>query len=331
MDSPTRKQVAAEYLRRQRAQTSLVEYSQAIEIPGRPVNDREDAQELYKPIESRVTKHHILMMAAIERTITRGSGRLMLFLPPGCAKSTYASVVAPTWIMGKVPGSRIILGSYATTIAVKQSRKARAICRSQNFTSIWDEKPTLLDDQRAVDEWSLTNGSEFMCAGLLAGITGNRANGVVIDDPIANREQADSPTIREKIHAEFVDTVLTRLLPRGWVILIMTRWHELDLAGEILPAEYDGESGEIKCRDGQTWEVLCLPAKAERADDALGRQPGEYIWKEWFPESHWRMWEDNPRAQRTWAALYQQKPAPLAGVHFQREHFKMYDLDLPRA
>lgn len=331
LTGPTREQAAAEYLRRERAKESLTEYSQAIDIPGAPLRPTDEAAELYKPIETRVAVHHRLMLSAIERTILRGDGRLMLFMPPGTAKSTYADVVGTTWALGRWPGHRIILASYATGIAAKQSRKARAVCRQQGYSVIWDERPTLLDDQRAVDEWSLTNGSEFMAAGLLAGITGNRANGVIIDDPLANREQADSPTIREKIYAEYVDTALTRLLPRGYVIIIQTRWHEEDLAGMILPVGYNGESGMIECRDGQTWEVLCFPAKAEREDDPLGRAVGEYIWPEFYSVRHWQTWEQNPRAQRTWSALYQQRPAPFTGVHFNRDMFKMYDPDLPRS
>lgn len=290
----------------------------------------DDTNELFKPIESRVALHHFKMMDALQRTITRGDGRLMLFMPPGTAKSTYTDVVAPTWAMGKWPGHRVILASYATGIAAKQSRKARSVCRQKRYGAIWTEAPQLLDDQRAVDEWSLTNGSEFMAAGLLAGITGNRANGVIIDDPVANREQADSPTIREKVYAEYVDTALTRLLPKGYVILIMTRWHEEDLAGSILPENYAGESGMIECRDGQTWEVLCFPAKCESETDPLGRQIGEYIWPEFYSPRHWHTWEMNPRAQRTWNALYQQRPAPFEGVHFNLEMFKRYDPDLPR-
>lgn len=321
---------AREYLRRKRARGSLAEFSQAIDIPGAPAKPEDDQCEVFKPLESRVALHHILTMQALERTMTRPAGRLMLFMPPGSAKSTYASVVAPTYAMGKWPGHRLILASYATTIAAKQSRKARAICKQPHYTSLWPEKPRLLEDQRAVDEWSLSNGSEFMAAGILAGITGNRANGVVIDDPVANREQADSPTIREKIYAEFIDTAMTRLLPNGYVVLIMTRWHEEDLAGSILPADFNGESGTIKCRDGQTWEVLCLPAQCERPDDPLGRKIGEFLWPEWFPKDHWSTWRDNPRAARTWAALYQQRPAPFTGVHFNREMFRYYDPRLPR-
>jgi len=358
MSQPTAQQAAAEILRRQRARQSLVEFSQAIDIPGIPSVEEEDEAEdltitkgdkqlvipgagplknrfektpaIYTPVETRVALHHLLMMQAIQRCIETPRGRLMIFAPPGSAKSTYASVLAPAWAMGRKKNQLIILASYATSIAVKQSRKVRSICKDPRYTAIWPDKPMLLDDQRAVDDWSLTNGSGFMAAGLLAGITGNRADGFVIDDPIANREQADSATIREKIYNEYIDTVMTRAKPKMWCLIIQTRWQEEDLAGSILPANYEGESGLIACRDGQTWEVLCIPAEAERADDPLGRKPGEFLWPEWFPREHWSTWRDNPRAARTWAALFQQRPAPFSGIHFNRDMFKMYDPDLPR-
>lgn len=344
-DAPTTAQQAAqELLRRQRARSSLVEFSQSIEIPGVPILDTPDEENedgtlknrfettpiSYTPVESRVALHHLLLMQALQRTIEKPRGRLMVFMPPGSAKSTYASVVAPAWAMGRKKNTQIILGSYGTSIAVKQSRKVRSIVRDPLYTSLWNEKPKLLEDQRAVDDWQLTNGSSMMAAGLLAGITGNRADGIIIDDPVANREQADSPTIREKIYNEYIDTAMTRAKPNMWAIIIQTRWHEEDLAGAILPQDYSGESGLIPCRDGQTWEVLCIPAEAERADDPLGRKPGEFLWPEWFPREHWSTWRDNPRAARTWAALYQQRPAPFTGVHFNREMFKMYDPDLQR-
>ena len=344
MDGLTPEQAAAEYLRRQRARESLIEFSQSIDIPGVPTVDLPDAEDergklihrieekpaTYRPIESRVALHHLLMMQAIQRCITTPRGRLMIFAPPGSAKSTYASVLAPAWAMGRKPNTQIILGSYATGIAAKQSRKVRAICRDPRYTALWADKPTLLEDQRAVDDWQLTNGSSMMAAGLLAGITGNRADGVIIDDPVANREQADSAAIREKIYNEYIDTAMTRAKPKMWTLIIQTRWHEEDLAGAILPADYEGESGMIKCRDGQMWEVLSIPAEAEREDDPLGRKPGEFLWPEWFPREHWSTWRDNPRAARTWSALYQQRPAPFTGVHFSRDLFKMYDPDIAR-
>ena len=335
---------AAELLRRRRARASLMEFSQAIEIPGIPLIDAPDAEDphtgklidpierapaAYTPIESRIAPHHRLIMEAIQRCIETPRGRLMIFAPPGSAKSTYASVVAPAWIMGKKPNTQIILASYGTGIAAKQSRKVRTIVKDPKYSSIWPERPILNDDQRAVDDWQLSNGSSMMAAGLLAGITGNRADGVIIDDPVANRESADSATLREKTYNEYIDTAMTRAKPKMWTIIIQTRWHEEDLSGSILPLDYAGESGLIVCRDGQTWEVLCLQARAEREDDPLGRKIGDYLWPEWFPEAHWATWEKNPRAARTWGALYQQRPAPDAGIHFNPEMFRWYNQSLP--
>jgi hypothetical protein len=344
---------AQEMLRRQRARVDLVAYSKVIDIPGVPnaafddpveeieidgiltegrLIDREEREIVtYEPLEVATAIHHELMMREIQTCIETPRGRSIIMAPPGSAKSTYASVVGTSWAMGRRRNCQVILGSYGTSIAAKQSRKVRSICRSAGYTAIWPRRPLLMDDQRAVDDWSLSNGSSFMAAGLLAGITGNRCDLLVLDDVVQNREQADSATIREKIWAEYTDTAMTRAKPWMSVILIMTRWHEDDLVGSILPESYEGESGPIHCRDGQIWRVLCIPAEAERHDDPLGRQIGEFLWPEWFPRAHWSTWRDDPRAARTWAALFQQRPAPFMGIHFTREHLQWYDPWLPRS
>lgn len=145
-------------------------------------------------------------------------------------------------------------------------------------------------------------------------------NCIIIDDPIKGRQQADSEVIRETTLAAYNDDLKTRLKPGGRIILIQTRWHSLDLAGSILPDDYAGESGPIVGKDGETWEVLSIPAQA-LDNDPLGRRPGEMLWPEWFDESHWRAFRSNPR---TWSALYQQNPSPEEGSYFRREWFKRY-------
>lgn len=304
-----------------------MEYARSIDIPGAPAVADPDT-ELFNPIETSLAHHHRLMLEHIERCVTSSNGRLMIFAPPGSAKSSYASVVTPAWCLSKWPRYRIILASYAAKIAEKQSRKARALCRQARHVAIWPDRPILALDQKAVNQWALSNHSEFMAAGILAGITGNRANGFILDDLIAGREAADSEAIREKTYDEYLDSVTTRLLPGGWIILITTRWHPDGVEGRILPEEYAGQSGRVLCRDGQTWTVLNMPAKAEHPDDPLGREPGKYLWPEWFPETHWAQWEQNPRAARTWAALFQQRPSLGEGLEFKREWAKWYDPDI---
>lgn len=238
----------------------------------------------------------------------------MLFMPPGSAKSTYGSVVVPSYALGKKAGYRVIAASYGSDLARKMGRRTRSVVRQKAFRALFNT--SLSKEVSAADEWSLENGSEYMSGGILSGITGNRANLVVIDDPIKGRQDADSEAVRKSTLDAYEDDLKTRLLPGGSIILIQTRWHEGDLAGSILPEGYAGESGVIHCRDGQDWEVICLPAMAERNDDPLGRKPGEYLWPEWFDERHWAQFKRNPR---TWSALYQQRPAPEDGDYFRAE------------
>ena len=88
------------------------------------------------------------------------------------------------------------------------------------------------------------------------------------------------------------------------------------MAGRILPEGYNGESGDIACRDGNIWHVVCIPAEAERADDVLGRAIGERIWPEHFTADDFAPFKRHPR---TWAALYQQRPAPEEGDYFKAD------------
>jgi predicted phage terminase large subunit-like protein len=317
-----------ELLRRQRAKGSLVEYARSIDIPGAPVSE-DPACEMFKPVETQMALHHRVILQAIEECIEKDFGRLMIFAPPGSAKSSYTSVVTPAWAMARKSGYRVILTSYGSDLAERMARRCRSICADPRHVSIWDDQPRLNSDQRSVSDWQLSNGSGMVAGGILSGITGNRADLLLIDDPVRGREAADSPTIQTKTMDAYRDDLLTRLKPKASVIIIQTRWNENDLSGQLLPEDYAGESGLIKCRDGQTWRVLNIPAEAEHADDPLGRKPGEFLWPEWFPEQHWLNYKLDPRGQRTWNALYQQRPTAADGIEFKREWFRWYDPDAP--
>lgn len=312
---------ATELLRRRRARDSLVAFSQSVSIPGAPMSEDPD-EWLFKPIESSVARHHIVTMEAIQRCVEADSGRLMIFEPPGSAKSTYASVVAPAWAMARQPGYKVILTSYAATPAERQSKRCRAIAGSAAFVSIWPEPVMIRAGSSSVSEWEMSNDSGLLAAGILGAVTSARADLLIIDDPVAGREEADSETMRRKTRQEYEDSLMTRLKPRASVIIIQTRWHMDDLSGGLLPEDYDGRSGSVLCRDGQTWEVLNIPAKCERADDPVGRKVGEYLWPEWFDTRHWQNYEGNPR---TWASLYQQRPQPDTGGQFEKPWFQWYD------
>lgn len=308
-----------------RAAHSLADYVRYVPIPGVPLNDAEDCEEFY-PDQVVPALHHLLMLNTLERVIAGEIRRVMFFLPPGSAKSSYASVCFPPAAMGRKPGSSIIATSYGDDLAKKFGRKCRAVVRGAEYAQVFSTG--LTGDNKAVDDWSLLNGSSYMCGGILSGITGNRADGLLIDDPIRGREDADSPTIRQKVWEAYKSDLRTRLKPRAWIVLIMTRWHEDDLAGRILPEDYDGKSGWVTARDGEQWFVVNLPAQCEREDDPIGRKVGEWLWTEWFPPEHWeqeRISQGWPEQPRNWTALYQQRPAPESGNYFKSEWLRWFD------
>lgn len=322
-----RRAAARDLARRKRCRESLASFALNVDIPTAPMGAMCPDESLLGPAPHYLAAHHAKILEVVQRTMTRPFGRALIMAPPGSAKSTYTTVVAPPWYLGKFPGHRIIMTSYAGDLIRRQSRRAKSIVSQKLYSDIWDKPLHLVKDSDP--EWTINNQSELLCAGLTAGITGNRANGAIVDDPVAGRLEADSPADRRRTLDAYQDDLLTRLLPGAWVIVIMTRWNEQDLAGEILPHDYKGQSGLIQCRDGLTWEVLNIPAKAEHADDPLGRKPGEYLWTEYYPIKHWQMFENGqgPTRQRTWASLYQQRPTPQGSGRFTREMFDFYDGD----
>lgn len=303
-----------------RAANSLDAYCRFIEIPGVPLVDTDEC-ELFYPDTVEPAEHHQLINKTLEQVEQGKIKRVMLFMPPGSAKSTYASVVFPTWFMGRNPRKNVISTSYGSDLAKKFGRKCRAITRSEQFNTIFNAELNL--DNQAVDNWSLTNGATYMAGGILSGITGNRADGLIIDDPVKGFEQAESDTIRDKTWDAYLTDLRTRLKPSGWIIIIQTRWHEDDLSGRILPLGYEGQSGWVNARDGEEWYVICLQALCEREDDPLGRNIGEYLWTDWFSPKHWQQ-ERTSQGSRNWDALYQQRPAPAEGGLIKRAWIKRY-------
>lgn len=292
-----------------------------VDIPGAPLTEEVDEDRFHTIRVDDLALHHDLVLTGLQDISDGVIRNLLLIMPPGSAKSTYCSVCFPAWHMSRKQREQVILASYASDIAAKQGRRGRQLVKSKGHQALFPDCQ-LSTDSSAADRWNLTNLSEFMSGGILAGVTGNRANGIIIDDPVAGREEAESETIRKKTREAYLDDLCTRLKPYGWKILMLTRWHEADLAGGILPEGWNGESGDILCRDGQVWRVIRIPAQADRLDDPLGRKVGDYLWPEWFPEEHWQQFKRNAR---TWSSLYQGVPAPAEGGYFRADWIKPYE------
>ena len=313
--------------RADRAKESLLDFAMSVDVPGVPAEEGETELDDADRDEYTVTRvepalHHRVMIEALEALEAKKIRRLMLFLPPGSAKSTYASVIFPPWFLGRRAGRSLICASYGDRLPKKFGRRCRTLVQTHEYGQIMG--CGLGRQTKAVDQWTLSNGSEYMCCGVFGGITGHRTDGLIIDDPIKGREQADSLTIRDKTWEAYLSDLRTRVKPSGFICLIQTRWHEDDVAGRILPEDYAGETGEVIAKDGERWYVVSMPAKAERSDDPLGREIGEYIWPEWFPAGFFEQ-EQKVQGDRNWNALYQQRPAPEEGSFFRGEWIRKYD------
>lgn len=244
--------------------------------------------------------HHRIIINELELLARGEVDRLALFLPPGSAKSTYASVLFPPWFLSRRPDACIIAASHTAELAEKWGRRVRNLV-AQNAETL---RVGVAGDSSAAGRWETSAGGEYFAAGVGGSVTGRRADLAIIDDPIRSREDADSQTIRDKQWDWWRFDLQTRLKPGAGVILIQTRWHDDDLAGRILSEEAD------------RWRIVKLPMEATANDDPLGRALGEPLWPEWFNDA---MRADAKRDARVWSALYQQEPTPEEGDYFKAE------------
>jgi predicted phage terminase large subunit-like protein len=247
---------------------------------------------------------HLQLLRSALESVTRGEcKRLMVFLPPRHGKSETTTVRYPVHRIETLRRTRVVIAAYNQTLASKFSRKARRIAQ---------ERFPLATDRKAADDWETPEGGGVRAVGVGAGITGHGADLILIDDPIKNREEAESEVYRERVWEWYTDDLYTRLEPGGAIVLIMTRWHELDLAGRILDSEQAGD-----------WRVIRLPALAEE-DDELGRPEGAALCPDRYDES---ALADIRRTQGEYSfqALYQQRPSPREGAFFKVAMLQVVD------
>jgi predicted phage terminase large subunit-like protein len=259
------------------------------------------------------------------REITRG----IIEVPPRHGKSELCSHWFPVWYLDRRPTEHVIVTSYEATFAATWGRKCRDTVQdnpadllriqlddASTAANRWDLQPYTKDGRRA--------GGGLVTAGIGGPITGRGANLFIIDDPVKNAEEASSALMRERNMEWWRSTARTRLQrnaegEQSIALLIMTRWNQDDLAGQLM-AESEG--------DGEKWEVLRFPAicedENELLEQELGRQAGDALWPERIPV------EDLHQLRITvspfwWAAMYQQRPVPLGGGIFGLDDWGRYE------
>ncbi|MFC0626176.1 phage terminase large subunit [Kribbella deserti] len=235
--------------------------------------------------------------------------------------STRAAADFPTWVLTQNKDCRVVVASYGQNLANRNGKAIRTRVLTHPSLGL-----QIAPDNGAAHEWSLA-GHEggVLSVGIGAGLTGRPADLLVIDDPIKDRKEADSETYRENVWDWWTDVASTRLAPGAPVLLILTRWHEDDLAGRLLAHEPG------------LWRVINIPAQADHdpakgETDPLGRRPGEFMVsaRRRTPEQ----WERRKataitsKGSRTWTALYQGRPSPAEGNAFKRDWWQQYDQPL---
>lgn len=266
--------------------------------------------------------HQKLICKQLQRIERKEINRLMIMMPPGHWKSTIASRRFPAWYLGKRPHEHLMAGSYNDDLATDFGEDVRNLVASSAYQVIFPGL-SMRADSKAKTKWNTDQGGSYAAGGVGGAFTGRRAHGFIVDDPIKGRAEADSESVRNKTWKWLSSTVETRLEPGGWIILILTRWHEDDPAGRYLEAMEKGAS---------QWEILRLPAIMENLGEKHPEDPrklGEALWGEDEKGKHFTLGElqkkkadlgggrdekGEPYGGRDWDSLYQQKPSPEGGV-----------------
>lgn len=264
--------------------------------------------------------------------IAEKSPRLIIEAPPRHGKSELASRRFPAYALGRYPDLSFIGTSYSSDLASQMNRDVQRIIDAEAYRRLFPDTTLWGSNIRTVADGSYLRNSDifeivdhqgvYKSAGVGAGITGRGGRILLIDDPVKDAKEAHSETVRKGIWEWFSTTLYTRCEPGGGILLIMTRWHLDDLAGRLQ---------ENMKKGGEKWRVVRFPAIAETdefdEDGTQLRKKGEALQRSRFSEEALKRIEVGTADEvgvgsRTWAALYQQRPAAAEGNVFKRENWR---------
>ena len=286
-----KQQLAIEFDRRKRARSDLlsfVEYTYPNWVSG---------------------DHHRVICDALHRIEKGELKRLMLFMPPRHSKTEIVTRRFPAWLLGHHPDWQIICSSHTTDFARDTGADVLGVMEDELYGNVFPDVK-LREDAKAAGRWRTTAGGIYIAAGVGSTITGRGAHVAIIDDPVKGRNEAESPRMREVAWRWYLGDLYQRLMPGGAIIVVMTRWHEDDLAARALKSD--------------DWEVIEMPAiENEHSENEIA------LWPEQWPLDVLRekrsVFAKGSRL-REWRAQYQQKPTADEGTYIQRAWYnERYD------
>jgi predicted phage terminase large subunit-like protein len=277
---------------------------------------------LYTDDKYQMNWHHRLICEYLDRWVNKEIRRLMIFTAPRHGKSELVSRKLPAYIFGKKPDTSIISSSYSADLASRMNRDVQRIMDTSKYVELFPDTRLYGKNIRSVAQGSFLRNSDifeivdhrgvYRSAGVGGGITGMGGEYIIIDDPVKNREEANSATYRDKLWDWYTSTLYTRLEKDGCILVTLTRWHEDDLAGRLVE--------KMKEEDADQWTILSLPAICEEESKQPYdiRQPGEALWPAKYDEKELKKIKTTVGTY-DWSALYQQRPQPAEGAIFKRE------------
>jgi len=252
----------------------------------------------------------------------------MIFTHPRAGKSEIGSRMFPAYAFGRNPDIQIIGTSYAAALATRMNRDVQRIITSPEYQELFPDTMLSAKNVRTTAQSSYLRNNEifeivnhrgtYMCAGVEGPITGMGYDIGIIDDPIKDRAQAESPTYRDRAWDWFVSTFYSRSEKNARMLVILTRWHSDDLAGRLLKkADEDIET--------EQWTVINLPAVAEAPIPPYDpRKPGEALWP-WKYDERALKRKEAMVGPYEWEAMWQQRPPDSKYSLFNLDVIKTID------
>jgi predicted phage terminase large subunit-like protein len=283
------------------------------------LKQRELSQEKFLKFVERVWpvfiggRHHKRMAEAFERVANGTCKRLIINMPPRHTKSEFASYLLPAWFLGKFPHKKVIQTSHTAELAVGFGRKVRNLVDSDIYNEIFPGL-SLQSDSKAAGRWNTSKGGDYFAIGVGGAVTGKGADILIIDDPHSEQEAAmaaSNPDIYDKVYEWYTSGPRQRLQPGGAIVIVMTRWSQRDLTGQVLKA--------AAARGGEEWEVIEFPAILPS---------GNPLWPEfWSKDELEALHEELPNSK--WQAQYQQNPVGNESAIVKRDWWKWWTQDRP--
>jgi len=257
--------------------------------------------------------HHKRMAEAFERVANGQCKRLIINMPPRHTKSEFASYLLPAWFLGRFPGKKVIQTSHTAELAVGFGRKVRNLVDTEQYKDIFPDL-NLSSDSKAAGRWNTSKGGDYFAIGVGGAVTGKGADLLIIDDPHSEQEAAMAavnPEVYDKVYEWYTSGPRQRLQPGGAIVIVMTRWAQRDLTGQVLKSDAQ--------RGGEGWEVIEFPAILPS---------GNPLWPQfWSLEELSALKEELPNSK--WQAQYQQNPVGNESAIVKRDWWRWWEEDKP--